>query len=432
MIEEADFETFLYLSRNQCVIFVENKRTFKSLYKEEIKIADEIYPDDLNYLSKFIDGNIYRIEKLVGNFIKDITLIIENDKILNVDIGIKKKDHTQFLNQDYLKNDLIEVKDLFKASYQNQVIMHMLIINYDEDGNKNFSNDFDENNLYTVVKFISISNSLTSILDKLLEKHQIQINQYMSGEYIKNFIGEDLGELSMMASKLKNGFNKNEITFVGRDIDLLQSKQLSEALKENTSLISISLISNKIGDDGVKALAEALKENTSIMDMTLEPNGNRNEINTEEITEYMRRNRAMHAVNIGRSKDPDNVEITLLFALNKIKFSCNNVDELSNSFITSMGLDSFKDLPEKNIANIPSKLFPNEEEAKLFANKVIEILNNRKITLPSGDEIIETTDNVKTAMNNCLKPKTSIFGKIHAYLTEDGNTKNQDPFLRVD
>ena len=219
MIEEADFETFLYLSRNQCVIFVENKRTFKSLYKEEIKIADEIYPDDLNYLSKFLDENIYRIEKLVGNFIKDITLIIENDKILNVDIGIKKKDHTQFLNQDYLKNDLIEVKDLFKASYQNQVIMHMLIINYDEDGNKNFSNDFDENNLYTVVKFISISNSLTSILDKLLEKHQIQINQYMSGEYIKNFIGEDLGELSMMASKLKNGFNKNEVTLISKNIE---------------------------------------------------------------------------------------------------------------------------------------------------------------------------------------------------------------------
>ena len=219
MIEEADFETFLYLSRNQYVIFVEDKRTLRSLYKEEIKIADEIYPDDLNYLSKFLDRNIYRIEKLVGNFIKDITLIIENDKILNVDIGIKKKDHTQFLNQDYLKNDLIEVKDLFKASYQNQVIMHMLIINYDEDGNKNFSNDFDENNLYTVVKFISISNSLTFILDKLLEKHQIQINQYMSGEYIKNFIGEDLGELSMMASKLKNGFNKNEVTLISKNIE---------------------------------------------------------------------------------------------------------------------------------------------------------------------------------------------------------------------
>ena len=219
MIEETDFQTFLYLSKKRYVIYVDDKKTLRSLYKEEIKFVDEIHPNDLNHLSKFLDQNIYRIEKLVGNFIKDITLIIESDKILNVDIGIKKKDYTQFLNQNYLKNYLIEVKDLFKASYQNQVIMHMLIINYDEYGNKNFSNNFDENNLYTVVEFISISNSLTSILDKLLEKHQIQINQYMSGEYIKNFIGEDLGELSMMASKLKNGFNKNEITLISKNIE---------------------------------------------------------------------------------------------------------------------------------------------------------------------------------------------------------------------
>ena len=95
----------------------------------------------------------------------------------------------------------------------------MLIINYDGDGNKNLSSDFDidEDNLHIVVKFISISNSLSFLLDKLLEKHQIQINQYMSGEYIQNFIDEDSGELSMMASKLKNGFNKNEVTLISKN-----------------------------------------------------------------------------------------------------------------------------------------------------------------------------------------------------------------------
>ena len=221
MIEEANFETFLYLSRKRYAIFVDDKKTLKNLYKEEIKIGDEICPDDLSHLSKFLDQNIYRIEKLVGNFIKDITLIIDNDKVLNIDIGIKKKNYTQFLNQNYLKNDLTEVKDLFKVSYPNQVIMHMLMINYDEGGNKNLSSDFntDENNLYIVVKFISISNSVSSIFDKLLEKYQIQINQYMSGEYIQNFIDEDSGELSMMASKLKNGFNKNEVTLISKNIE---------------------------------------------------------------------------------------------------------------------------------------------------------------------------------------------------------------------
>jgi hypothetical protein len=219
MIEEADFETFLYLSRKRYVIFVNDQKTLKSLYKEEIKIVDEIYQDDLSLLTKFLDENIYRIEKLVGNFIKDITLIIEHDEIINVDIGIKKKNYTQFLNHNYLKNDLTEVKDLFKTSYPNQVIMHMLIIDYDGDGNKNLSSDFviDENNLYIIVKFISISNSFSSIFDKLLENHHIQINKYMSGEYIKNFIDEDSGELSMMASKLKNGFNKNEVTLISKN-----------------------------------------------------------------------------------------------------------------------------------------------------------------------------------------------------------------------
>ena len=221
MIEEADFETFLYLSRKRYVIFVNDQKTLKSFYKEEIKIVDEIHQDDLSLLTKFLDENIYRIEKLVGNFIKDITLIIEHDEIINVDIGIKKKNYTQFLNHNYLKNDLTEVKDLFKTSYPNQVIMHMLITDYDGDGNKNLSSDFDidENNLYIIVKFISISNSFSSIFDKLLENYHIQINKCMSGEYIKNFIDEDSGELSMMASKLKNGFNKNEVTLISKNIE---------------------------------------------------------------------------------------------------------------------------------------------------------------------------------------------------------------------
>jgi len=221
MIEEPDFETFLYISENQYTIFVDDKKNSKNLYKQEFKIDDKINPDDLSYLPKFLDENIYRIEKLVGNFIKDITLIIENDKILNTDIGIKKKDSEQLQNQDNIKNYLIEVKDSFKENYQDQVIMHMLINDSDENSIKNLSHDSytNEEYLYLSVKFISISNNLTSAFEKLLEKHQIQVNQYMSGEYIQSFFGIDISELSIMASKLKNGLNKNEITLVSKNTE---------------------------------------------------------------------------------------------------------------------------------------------------------------------------------------------------------------------
>ena len=109
------------------------KKIQKIYTKKNLKLTIKYNPDDLSYLPKFLDENIYRIEKLVGNFIKDITLIIENDKILNTDIGIKKKDYEQLQNQDNLKNYLIEVKDLFKENYQDQVIMHMLINDSDEN-----------------------------------------------------------------------------------------------------------------------------------------------------------------------------------------------------------------------------------------------------------------------------------------------------------
>ena len=221
MIEKPDFETFLYISENQYTIFVDDKKNSKNLYKQEFKIDDKINPDDLSYLPKFLDENIYRIEKLVGNFIKDITLIIENDKILNTDIGIKKKDSKQLQNQDSIKNYLMEVKDSFKENYQDQVIMHMLINDSDENSIKNLSHDSytNEEYLYLSVKFISISNNLTSAFEKLLEKHQIQVNQYMSGEYIQSFFGIDISELSIMASKLKNGLNKNEITLVSKNTE---------------------------------------------------------------------------------------------------------------------------------------------------------------------------------------------------------------------
>ena len=41
MIEEPDFETFLYISENQYTIFVDDKKNSKNLYKEEFKIDDK-------------------------------------------------------------------------------------------------------------------------------------------------------------------------------------------------------------------------------------------------------------------------------------------------------------------------------------------------------------------------------------------------------
>ncbi|MDA7552658.1 hypothetical protein N8740_00055 [Candidatus Pelagibacter sp.] len=68
MIENSDFETFLYISKNKCQIFVFDKNNLKNLYNEEITNDNNI---ELNILSKFIEDNIYKIEKKIKNFIRN-------------------------------------------------------------------------------------------------------------------------------------------------------------------------------------------------------------------------------------------------------------------------------------------------------------------------------------------------------------------------
>ena len=221
MIEELDFETFLYVSNEKYQVSVFDKKKLKNLYNEELKFDYKFNSLDLNNLTKFLDENIYKIEKSVGNFVKNIILIIESDKNLNVNISIKKKLYDNFLSQKHLENNLIELKDLYKENYQDQSIMHMIIINntINDEKYSRFNNNVKGKNFFLEVNFISISNELIISLNKNLEKYQIKVSQYMCGNYIKNFFDNDQNEISLKAHRLINGQNVNEVALVAKDIE---------------------------------------------------------------------------------------------------------------------------------------------------------------------------------------------------------------------
>jgi len=221
MIEEIDFETFLYVSNEKYQVSVFDKKKHKNLYNKELKFDYKLNSLDLNNLTKFLDENIYKIEKSVGDFVKNIILIIESDKNLNVNISIKKKLYDNFLSQKHLENNLIELKDLYKENYQDQSIMHMIIINntINDEKYSRFNNNVKGKNFFLEVNFISISNELIISLNKNLEKYQIKVSQYMCGNYIKNFFDNDQNEISLKAHRLINGQNVNEVALVAKDIE---------------------------------------------------------------------------------------------------------------------------------------------------------------------------------------------------------------------
>ena len=220
MIEEENFETYLSISPKKFEIFLFDKKNLKSLYKDKLELENEIDFINLDNLSNFLDANIFKIEKLADNFIKNIVLIIDSDKNSYVNICIKKKNYENLINYKNLEIALTETKDLFKENYQKQNIMHMIVENYSINGKNypSFINDIKGDYLSLEVNFISIPSNFELILDKILEKYQIRIDKFLDGKYLIEQSKDNKFELPNIANKIINGYNQNEVILVPKNL----------------------------------------------------------------------------------------------------------------------------------------------------------------------------------------------------------------------
>jgi len=218
MTEETDFETYLYLSSNKFKIFLFDKKNIKNLFQETITIENNFNFIEFSELTKFLDKNIFKIESLIGTFIKNIFLIIDNKNNLVINLGNKKRLENK-INKESLKNTLIKLKNLINENYRNQTIMHILIndrLVYDDNENSLIENK-DTNHQYLELNFITLSNDLIINLNKVLQNYQIKISKFIDGKYVKNYFKDDTIDLSLATHKLINGFNNNEVIIMPKN-----------------------------------------------------------------------------------------------------------------------------------------------------------------------------------------------------------------------
>ena len=219
MTKELDLDTYLIITNYKFVICIFNKKNFKSIYKQESTFKNKIGAIDLNSLSKFLENNIFKIEKLTSKFINNIIVIIDNEEIKDLNIGIKKKNYVENLNSKNVEIIISEVKDLFKETYQDQKIMHIIIQNYLINGKTylQFQKNLQANDFGLEIKFISVSNKLSYQLEKVLEKYQIKISKYISGIYVENYFRGKRNEFPVMVYEIINGINENEVKLVPKN-----------------------------------------------------------------------------------------------------------------------------------------------------------------------------------------------------------------------
>ncbi len=218
MENDLNFEVFLFFSPEKIILSVYHKTDFKLIFKDEFFFENDSIQLNFDKLDSFLNENIFKIEKILGNFIEKINVIIETRDFFNLQISMKKHNHNENINSNIILYLIKSAKYQCEKTIQNMRIIHILIDNYLIDNVhftelppnqkcKNFSLD---------ISFICLPDELVKHVEKTLKKFQISVNQILSASYIGKYVSDSDIDFFEMTSKIIGGYNKNEVKLVNK------------------------------------------------------------------------------------------------------------------------------------------------------------------------------------------------------------------------
>ena len=205
-------KTFIFIASNKFMIISLNEAN-RINYKKETIFKDENKKFDLNLFSEFLNENIFKIEKEMGEFIKVVHLIIENEEIFSVNLSIKNKINETTINTKIINNLLIEAKSYCYETLKKAKVIHMKIDQFHVDNEyyKVLPDKVSCKSLSLDLSFICIPVDILNNFEKILNKFQITAYRTISYQYLNSFFKISSNNLELAAQKILTGFNENEV-----------------------------------------------------------------------------------------------------------------------------------------------------------------------------------------------------------------------------
>ncbi len=217
MDDYLNFETYLSISPKKFIIKVNTEKK-KNFYEKELILNSGTEHIDLEKLDSFINENIFKIEKILDNFVKNIFIIIDCEEFFSINISLKKNNYGELITVKNLNYILNEAKDQCSNTLADKKIIHILIDKYLIDDQKfsDLPQNLKCNHFSLDINFICLPENYIKNLEYILSKYQISINRLISMKYLKTlFLNKNI-DLSEMAKKVIDGYNLNEVVLTSK------------------------------------------------------------------------------------------------------------------------------------------------------------------------------------------------------------------------
>ena len=203
---------------------------------------------DLSFTDKILEKTILEIEKKTGEYLNNINLMLDCPDALSISLSISKKNEKNILVKEDIEYLIQDAKQQILNAYQDKNIIHIVINNYK-------INNVDHNSLPLNIKcnkfsidivFICFPKEIIENLEKLFNKHQIQIDNFICTSYAKSFTYQEHFKEFNQIAFLDIGYEKTSIIFYEKEkikfFDVLSigghhiTKDISKILNLNIEL----------------------------------------------------------------------------------------------------------------------------------------------------------------------------------------------------
>ena len=133
MVNNLENKIFLFLGVNKFTIVAINS-TNEFVYKGEKLTNNQNNQIELDFLDNFLNENIFKIEKKLNEFVKNIFLIIDHQNIFPIRLSIKNKFNNIIINSNSIDKLILDAKSCCNKTLEDLDILHMKIDKFYIDG----------------------------------------------------------------------------------------------------------------------------------------------------------------------------------------------------------------------------------------------------------------------------------------------------------
>tara|TARA_B100001250_G_C19746782_1_gene765721 strand:- start:74 stop:775 length:702 start_codon:yes stop_codon:yes gene_type:complete len=218
MTKLKDYKFFLFVGPSK-IKFEAIDTNDEIYFSKKYLIDSSLSIENLDILEKFLKNHIFDIEKNLDNYVKDIHLVIDHKDFLFVNSSMKYTFDGNEFNLNRLNNSLVELKSQFKNTIGNFEVVHMVISKFIVDGKtcSQLTEITNYDKICLEIKFICLDKSIIQNLKDILSKYQIMVKNIVCFSYLKEF--EDFSDRKslIIAHKVLNGLNRNEVFFSNKN-----------------------------------------------------------------------------------------------------------------------------------------------------------------------------------------------------------------------